>query len=159
MGAYLGVALSRLFNHDEAENVLRRAIDCSDRKLRNIIYGKMGHLFMNRCDVDSAARWYQKAIESAPHDATGYIFLGEAHAKQGNLVDAENVFRKGSQCPDGCIDEAYYNLGTTLRCQGRLHEAQDCYLRALELDPEYRNAQVAMDDVSAAIKYSAPPVV
>lgn len=51
-------------------------------------------------------------------------------------------------CPEGCIDEAYHNLGLILRAQGRLREAADCFRRAIELDPEYDNAKEALDDVT-----------
>lgn len=150
----LGESLARLFNHDEAEAMFRLALNYCAREDRNAVYSRMGHLFLNRCDLEAAEKWYQRVIETAPHDAGGHIYLGVVHAKRGDLANAELAFRHGTQCVDGCIDEAYYNLGTVLRGLGRLNEARECYEKALELDPNYQIAQDALDDVSAAIKYS-----
>ena len=60
------------------------------------------------------------------------------------------------ECSEGhWIDEAYYNLGLVLRCQGRLSEAADCFRKALELSPTtYGVATEALQDVENALVLS-----
>ena len=162
----LGRALFELANYDEAEIVLRQALEYWGDLRRELIYGELGHLFKSRGDYETAAEWYRKAIDLSPDDADGYIFLGAVLAKQGKLTEAETTHRTATQCADGCIDEAYHNLGLVLRGQGRFEESRECLVRALELDPEYTAAQEALDDIQTAISYSSegsldqfPPIV
>ncbi len=149
----LGHVLSELANYDEAESVLLKALEYCDESRQAIVYGKLGHLFMFRGEYHIAAEWYQKAVEAAPLDATGYIYLGSTLARQGRLSAAEIVHRKATACTEGCIDEAYYNLGLVLRGQGRLEESRDCFESALQLDSNYQEAREALEDVTAAIGY------
>ena len=112
---------------------------------------RMGHLYRYRGDYHQAETWYQKAIDSDPTEATGYIYLGAALARQGKLREAEAAHRAGTRCEEGCIDEAYHNLGLVLRGQGRLREARESFEKAVEMDPEYADALAALDDVNLAL--------
>ena len=125
----------------------------SSESKRYIVLAKMGHIFRFRGDYETAAEWYRKTIDSNPNDTTGYIFLGAALARQGKLDEAEAVHRTATQCKEGCIDEAYHNLGLVLRGQGRLEESRECFTKALEIDPDYEVAQEALDDLIEAIAY------
>ncbi len=151
----LGHALSELANYEEAATVLKHALECCEESRRDIIYGKLGHLAKFRGEYDVAVEWYQKAIDAAPNDATGYIFLGAVLARQGKLREAEIIHRRVTQCIDGCIDEAYHNLGLVLRGQGRLKESLECFAAALQMDADFQVAREAFDDVTAAIQYIA----
>ena len=153
----LGHALSALANYEEAEMTLRNLLDCCGDARRNAVYCKLGHLFNLRGDYVTAAEWFRKSCEINPDDATGFIFLGGSLARQGKLIDAEKAHLAATKCADGCIDEAYHNLGLVLRGQGRLEESRECFAKALALDPEYVEAQQALDDVNAAISYGARP--
>jgi tetratricopeptide (TPR) repeat protein len=55
-------------------------------------------------------------------------------------------------CPEGCIDEAYFNLGLVLRSRERFEDAAECFREAIRLDPEYRAARRALFDVEHCIK-------
>ena len=89
----LGHALSEIANHDEAENALKTALLFGGDVRREIVYGTRGHLFKFRGDYETAANWYRKAIDSNPDNASGYIFLGAALARQGKLAEAEAAHR------------------------------------------------------------------
>ena len=89
-----------------------------------------------------------------PEDATYRIFLGGVLATQGRLHDAEEVHRLAIASVEGCIDEAYLNLGLVLRAQERFPEAADCFREAIRLDPEYRAARRALRDVERGIKWA-----
>jgi len=149
----LGYALSELANYEEAETVLKHALENTSESKRYIVLAKMGHLFRFQGDYETAAEWYRKTMSSNSNDTTGYIFLGAALARQGKLDEAETIHRAATECKDGCIDEAYHNLGLVLRGQGRLEESRVCFVKALEIDPDYEAAQDALDDVIEAIAH------
>jgi tetratricopeptide (TPR) repeat protein len=149
----LGIALVELARYEEAEQALAKALELCPPDKRQIPLGHMGHLFMAGGDFDQAAAWYRKAVEADPDDATYHIFLGGVLAKQGRLHDAEEAHRAATGCAEGCIDEAYLNLGFVLRAQDRYREAAECFQEAIRLDPEYREARRALRDVELCLKW------
>ena len=46
--------------------------------------------------------------------------------------------------------EAHHRLGRVLQLQGRLNEAEACFRRALELDPDYVGALIGLGTIEAA---------
>jgi tetratricopeptide (TPR) repeat protein len=46
--------------------------------------------------------------------------------------------------------EAHQRLGKVLKLQGRLNEAETCFRRALELDPDYVGALIGLGNIEAA---------
>ncbi len=134
--------------YDEAIRVYTDAIErFGDRRLG--FYCEFGHLFRYRGNFPEAERWYRKASEEDPDEASSFIFLGSIQARQGNLRTAESSHRRATSCSKGCIDEAFHNLGLVLRGQGRLSEAADCFRKAIEIDAEYEDAVIALEDVFA----------
>ena len=122
------------------------------------VYCAMGNLFREKGDDAAAERWYREAISHRPDDTQGYIYLGGFYARRGRLAEAEAVHRQGTLCKKGCIDEAYHNLGLVLRAQERFEEALACFQRAVEIDPQYKEARMAMRDVKrAAAMLRSPP--
>jgi len=149
----LGTMLSETAKYDEAEQALRMALcHCSQAK-RHLVFGLMGFLFKNRGDYEEAAEWFRAVIDAKPDDADGHIWLGGVFARKGELIEAEYVYRKATMCKNGCIDEAYHNLGLVLRAQGKIDEALQCFEKAIAIDPGYKEAKHALADVKAAIGY------
>jgi tetratricopeptide (TPR) repeat protein len=147
----LGQALRDIARYEEAEAALQKAIEfCPPEKLW-CPYGAMGHLFKALGDYGRAAKWYERTIDVAPDDADGYIYLGGILALQGRLAEAEAVHRKATRRTQGCLDEAFLNLGLVLRAQERFTEAAECFEEAIRRDPDYRDAKKALRDVSACI--------
>ncbi len=116
------------------------------------IFNQLGHLHDYRGALAEAETSYKQAIEEDPEEAASYIFLGAVQARQGKLKEAEDSHRLATQCPEGFIHEAYYNLGFVLRGQGRLADAQACFEKAIEISDEYNDAIEALNDVMAAIE-------
>lgn len=151
----LGKALTAMANYAEAEEVLNRALHHVDEQHRNCVYTQLGHLFHFRGSYAVAVEWFKKVVELSPDDASGHIFLGGSLARQGKLIEAEAVHRRATECSDGCVDEAYLNLGLILRSQGRLMESKESFEKALELDPTYEEARDAIEDTTRALQYLA----
>jgi tetratricopeptide (TPR) repeat protein len=153
----LGSALVDLARHAEAEKALKRAVLlCPPEKLW-IPLSELGHSFKSRGDYKSAAAWYRQAIDAAPDEAGGYIYLGGVLAKLGELKEAEALHRAATQCKAGCRDEAFLNLGLVLRAQERYEEAAKCFEQALQLDPKYHAARKALRDVRNTVRFLKGP--
>jgi tetratricopeptide (TPR) repeat protein len=148
----LGSALIDLARHTEAEIAIKKALSlCPPEKLW-IPLSEMGHLCKARGDYKAAATWYRQAIEAVPREASGHIYLGGVLAKSGRLKEAEAAHRAATRCIEGCLDEAFLNLGLVLRAQERYEEAAKCFEQALELDPKYSAAKRALRDVRRAFR-------
>jgi tetratricopeptide (TPR) repeat protein len=92
-----------------------------------------------------------QAIDARPEDATAYIYLGVMLAKNGQLDEAEALHRRTTACADGCLDEAYLNLGHVLRAKDRYLDALECFRAALRRDPLYEAAQEALADIEQVL--------
>lgn len=149
----LGSTLTELARYDEARDALGRAFALCPTGKKRLMYKELGDFHSARGRYGRAAEWYRRMIEAEPGNAGGYIFLGGVLACQGRLGEAEDVHRAGTACAQGCIDEAYLNLGLVLRAQERLIEAKECFERALELDPDYQAAREALRDVRRTLRF------
>jgi Tfp pilus assembly protein PilF len=142
--------LYKMTRYDEAIRVYTQAIErFPDEKWG--IYNQLGHLFRYRGEFPEAEKWYRLATELNLDDATSLIFLGSIQARQGRLEDAEISHRQATRCSDGCIDEAYLNLGLVLRAQNRFAEAAEAFRKAIEIYPKYYDAVEALEDVTQVI--------
>src|SRR5688572_559500 len=149
----LGIQLVGVSRFSEGKQALERALGLHPgKKWIRLVECAMGDLFRNQGDAVLAEQWYRKAIEHGPDDAQGYIYLGAMLARLGRLGEAEEIHRRGTSCSEGCVDEAWYNLGLVLRAQERYSEAAECFERALKLDPQYKIARLAKRDVERAMR-------
>lgn len=151
---FLGMALTELARYEEAEEALENAIVHCAPGAKWSMYSEMGHLHKARGDFRRAERYFRKAVAEAPDEATVYTFLGDILFYQGRLAESEGTFRKGTTCREGCMYEAYHNLGVALRAEDRLVEAAECFAHVLDLNPGYEPAMDALKDVRAAIAFA-----
>jgi tetratricopeptide (TPR) repeat protein len=135
----------------EAERVLHEVIQSASFKLLHQGLTKLGHLCRDQGRYDEAEKWYRKAIEGKSEDAGRHVVLGALLADKGDLSGAEVCHRKATQCTGGCVDEAYLNLGYVLRAQERYGEALECFNKALEITPDYKQAIVGKSDMEKVI--------
>lgn len=149
----LGIALQHVSRFAEAEQALRKALDVCLPEDRGAVMAQLGRMFDDAGARDEAIDWYTRAIEHSPDDASYHIFLGGLLARLGRLAEAEAVHRRGTQCAEGYVDEAYLNLGYVLRAQERFAEAAACFREAIRIDPGYRHARRALRDVELCLKW------
>ena len=128
------------------EDALRRFEDH-----RWAICNQLGRLYRYWGRLPEAESWFRQAVEADPEEVASYVFLGACQARQGKLKEAEVTHRAATeQVGHSLLDEAYHNLGLTLRGQGRLAEAAGCFRKAIELTPAYADAVEALADVELA---------
>ncbi len=148
-----------LARYTEAEKVIRKAIAlCPPRAIRAlpIAYAQMGHLFQAKGDFKQAAFWYRKALNRNPKDATWHIFLASNAFKRGLLKQSETYYRRALKCAEGCLDEAYFNLGGILLGKRKYSKAIKYYQEALKIDPKYKIAKERLDDAKLALLLKDP---
>jgi len=148
---YYGMAQIDLARYKTADKAIRRAITLCPRKALPIAYSRMGHLFQANGDFKQAAIWYRKAVTQKPQDATYHVFLASNTFKRGLLKQSAACYRRALKCSEGCLDEAYFNLGGILLGQRNYSEAIECYQEALKIDPKYKIAKERLDDAKLAL--------
>lgn len=144
-----GRALKELSRFAEAEDAFDQALaNCKDEKQwQSIVFSSLADLNKRRGDYAESERYYLKAIEATPEHDWNYIFLGVITFGRGDLKLAEERLQNAIKCGGDGKDEAYFNLGGVLMAQERYEEAQQCYIRAIELCPDYKLAKLRLRDV------------
>ncbi|MGP0068633.1 MAG: tetratricopeptide repeat protein [Isosphaeraceae bacterium] len=150
---WLGNALTELARYDEAEHALTRVLHLFPEDKRFIPMINLGRLYAARSDFDRAAEWFGKAIVAEPRNASGYIMMGVILARQGRLRDGEEVLRKATEtCYEGCLYEAFLNLGTILMAGERFEEAAESIREAIHLNADCEPARQTLRDVERCLE-------
>ena len=136
-------ALIELALYDEAASVLDHAEAVVPDEQKHLVFAQHGHRLEHMGDFSSAEKQHLKAHACDPDDATYLIYAGSVAFRRGDVHRAEQLARQALECSEGCLDEAHFNLGGYLLVQRRYTEARDCYLRALEIDPNYLDREEA----------------
>ena len=147
---WYGMAQTKLFRYTEAEKAIRQAFKFCPKKGLPVVYVQMGEIYKGKGDFKKAAFWYRKALKQKPQDATYYIYLGDNAFKCGLFKEAKNYFRNALKCSEGCLDEAYFNLGGILLGERNYSEAVKCYEQALKIDPKNKTYKERLDDAKLA---------
>jgi tetratricopeptide (TPR) repeat protein len=85
------------------------------------VHYRLGLIYGDRGDVESAAAEYQLAIEIDPSYPKSYLNLGALLAQSGRYEDAERVFRSALAI-DPAYQAAKVNLGMALVGEGQMKE-------------------------------------
>lgn len=147
-----GASLYQVARYKEALVALRRAARLCPPESLHLVESHFGHLYQQKGNSRRAEHWFRRAIATAPARASAYIYLGALLARQGRLPAAEALHRKATQCEGDPIDEALFNLGLILRAQERYPEALVCFQKAFKIDPKYKLAQKALQDIERTMK-------
>jgi tetratricopeptide (TPR) repeat protein len=101
---------------------------------------------------EEAERTYRAAIELNPRLASAYQGLAEILETDGRDAGLEDVYRRlADQLPE--LSGAHYNLGqviyrtTALAGFERIDEAEAAYRRAIEVQPDYLPAYIALGNL------------
>ncbi len=139
--AMYGSALSALGRRKEATAALRKAVRLAPPRFRRVTLSQLGAHYERIMKPAQARRQYELAIEAAPKEAAGYIYLGALELGLGRTEQAIKVLRRGTKCRTGPIEEAWYNLAAALAAAGEYGPARKAVDRALKLDPTYKQAK------------------
>ncbi len=142
---YYGVALHRAGQPDEAVNAYRRALEL-DRDLLEARLN-LGTLLLEQNRADEARTEFTAFTLRRPNDAAGWLKLGTAQLKLGEIVPAERCFStvialKTSEA------EAYNGLGLARIQRGKPRDAAQFFSAAVQARPDYAAAILNLATVS-----------
>jgi tetratricopeptide (TPR) repeat protein len=145
------MALQSITRYGDSRAAYERALMLLPPENHHRVYRQFGLLAQDQADIEGAEGWYRRAIQELPTDATAYVYLRAMLAKNGRLEAAEACHREATGCPNGCIDEAYLNLGYVLRAKGQYLDALECFREALSRDPLDTDVQEAIEDIEQVL--------
>ena len=144
--------LISLAQYSGAQAALDHAQPITPKERLPLVIAQRGHLLEAQGDFVGAEELFMKAHELVPDDATYLIYAGSVAFRRGDINRAEALVRQATGCSDGCIDEAWFNLGGYLLSAKRYRDAADCYRRAIVIDPEYDIARERLSDVELILE-------
>jgi Tfp pilus assembly protein PilF len=140
----LGAVLWQLGRLEEAQAALSRALsqDPSDAWA----YEHLGLVFASLGDWPNAKHEFLEATSNAPDVGLFWRDLADACAMLGERQDAERYYLKALSL---AVDDAYANAqyGVFLKAQGRFDKARTYLRRALDLDPNLKQAREVLGEL------------
>ena len=105
----------------------------------SVALNNLGVLHNSQEKLDSAVKYFQKAISVKSDYAEAHYNLGNAYKLQGNLKAAEGSFQKAVKAKPEYVD-AHYNLGILQWQKGELGAAFESFQKTIGLKPDYDKA-------------------
>jgi tetratricopeptide (TPR) repeat protein len=129
----LGTVYSELEQHDNAANAFQNAVRLEPDNADNHCSLATSYLMLNK--PTEAMHSAKEALRLNPNSADAYLHLGCAlHYDSGTFAEAAAAYQKALQLQaDQFI--ALGNLGAVSLQMGRLEEAQDALIRAVNINP------------------------
>jgi len=153
----LGVVLQQLgqvdlamFHHQQAiqlwQHVLAKSSNPAaiDNLRQSLAQGcnNLGLVYQTQGQLNEAIRWFETALEHAPHLAQAHFNLGNILSAQGNYAQAIEAFQQAlSHQPDYL--KAHNNLGIAYQRLGQLSQALNQYQKLLQVANEEPSQPVA----------------
>ena len=134
---YYGVALQSAGQPDDAVNAYQRALDL-DRDLLEARLN-LGTLFLAQNKADAAKTEFIAYTLRRPNDAAGWLKLGAAQLKLGEIVPAERSFSAVLALKTSDA-EAYNGLGLARIQRGKPRDAAQFFTAAVQARPDYAAA-------------------
>ncbi|HTI90826.1 MAG TPA: DUF5107 domain-containing protein [Puia sp.] len=115
------------------------------------------HLEQYRHATFNPIDYYEEGLRRSPEDIRCNNAMGLLLLRRGQFAKAEPYFKKaiGSltrRNPNPYDGEAYYNLGWSLKLQGRLDEAYDAFYKAVWNDAWQHSGYLALARIAATRK-------
>ena len=147
--------LISLAQYDAAEAALAHAKSKVSARYLHLVLAQEGHLLEAKGDFLNAERLFMEAHHLDPQDATYLVYAGSVAFRRGDVVRAQKLVSQATDCKEGCVDEAWFNLGGYLLSEKRYDDAADCYRKALEIDPDYQLAKERLEDLELIMAHKA----
>lgn len=114
------------------------------------LIGQLFDLYLKESERAKAQELGQKLLQMEPSVRT-YQLLAKMHLEDGEFNEAIALYEKALALPgaDERAKEIYYNMGIAQSQLGRLANARTSFRRALEKDPNFGAALLAIGDLYA----------
>ena len=147
----IGQAYCSVARFEEATSAYERALTTCAPERRARLLSLLGDVHQAKSDTSAAELFYRRASLESPDDASALIYWGGMLAKNGRLEEGEAILRRAIACTDGCLDEAYLNLGFVLRARGEYLQALDAFREAFRIDSTDQDSLDAILDMESVL--------
>src|SRR5688572_25195693 len=103
--------LISLAQYSAAQAALDHAQPITPKERLHLVIAQRGHLLEAQGDFLGAEELFMQAHKLDPEDATYLIYAGSVAFRRGDISRAEELARQATSCSEGCIEEAWFNLG------------------------------------------------
>lgn len=134
----------------EARQLLQKIGDAPNDKAW-LINVQRGQLEQDSGNFQAAAYCLETAVEQNPESTIPYIYLASAYSAMEQHDKAIDTLKAALRA-EGDRDEVYLNLGYRLRAVRRYEEAREAFQQALNITPNYADAEEALRDVDSALE-------
>jgi tetratricopeptide (TPR) repeat protein len=136
----LGLVAIKLGKKEDAVGYFKRALEGGTNEPE--VYLRLAEALESLKLPSLAIQSLKKALEIRPGDVDVLFALGDLYYKRGDLIPAEEIFRKIVQVTpgDSYTETALINLGIILDEMERYPEAIDTLERVIQLNPKNYNA-------------------
>lgn len=145
----LGRVFSDLGNHREAIACLKRVLEISPDSPS--IWSSLGTAYYSLGMYDDAVKAYERAIQGDPTNEVRWYNKGNALLELGRFSDAVLCFDKVLEHDLNWI-EAWNNRGVALERAGLLQDAEESFLHALNIKPDYALARKNINIIRAKMR-------
>ncbi len=137
----LGLIQMKKKNTEEAARYFQKALDSGSNDPE--IYRYISEAFVSMGQSSLAIQALKKALLLKPNDVDSIFALAELYYKKGELVEAENLFRRIIRMTpgDSYTETAFVNLGIILDEMERFGESIQSFEAAIALNPKNLSAR------------------
>ncbi len=148
-----GFALYKIERFKDAKKAIIKTIDLTQETDSSFgwLLCRLGHIYEDSGHFHKAIEWYKKAHISNTSEATFLIYQGVMLLRIEKYEEAAKTLLEATKCNEGCIDEAFYNLGVVRMAQRNYTEAASCFEKAIEIDPKYKEAKQQLNDMKKVL--------
>ena len=143
---YYGVALQRAGQPDDAAAAYRRALELNRDLLE--AHFNLGTLALEQNKPDAAKTEFTAYTLRRPNAAAGWLKLGSAQLKLGEIVPAERCFSTVLALKANSDADAYNGLGLARIQRGKAHDAAQFFAAAVQLRADFAPALLNLATVS-----------
>ena len=104
------------------------------------------------CDIDTAIEELEAATQIDHENYKAFNYLGAAYASKDRFNAAIGAFKTAEQIAPN-VPSIHYNIAQAYEASGITNEAEYEYERALEIDPNYEKARVALDTLKKKLHH------
>lgn len=112
------------------------------------IHFNLGNLYAQKEEWKKAIPYYKRSIKLDSKFTNAYRNLAKVYLKIGNEIKAANFWYQAIKLePNSIKVDQYLGLGNTFKTQKKLNKAADCYLQAIEIQPDLLPAYHSLTQV------------
>jgi tetratricopeptide (TPR) repeat protein len=153
--ATLAALLSQQGEQDQALKVAEKALKVAPEFAT--LHNNLGLIYRRKNQFDLAEKHYKLAIEYEPHQDEPYVNLAQLYRRQGREDEALEQFRAAVNAnPWRPNAIALVNLGGHHFDKKEFSEALTCYLKALQVNPDYAIAHRNLASIYALPEFFGP---